>query len=331
MMLYPIILKPVFKAKPWGGRKLQTYFGKALPQGNIGESWELCCREDGMSVVDNGQYRGKTLREMIDIFRGRILGPAVLAKYGTEFPLLFKILDANDRLSVQVHPDDVCAKSKGLINGKDEMWYVIDAGENAKLIYGLKNVTSKAELESAIRENRILQLLNEVAVKPGTFLYIPAGTVHAILGGILVAEIQQNSNTTYRLYDWDRVDSNGKRRELHVKDALDAIHFEKSGPAATSVLSSKRINGAEIRSGPKVKEFTTDEVRINETFEAQTGESFNVIMGLNGNGKILYGGGSIDLNKGDTVLIPSEIKRYSLEGNMLMLLTHSLTQRKERN
>jgi mannose-6-phosphate isomerase len=322
-MLYPLKLRPIFKSKIWGGTKLRTYFGKDIPDDNIGESWELCCRDDGMSVVENGIYKGENLQKIIDTYREKLLGLRIFKKYGTEFPLLIKILDANDRLSVQVHPDDNYAVLNGLDHGKDEMWYIIDAKENASLIYGLKKGTSRTELEKAIKGNRILQYLNEAAVKPGDFLYIPAGTVHAILGGLLIAEIQQNCNTTFRLYDWDRVDQSGKRRELHIYQALESIHFENKGSDIAKSGQAKYNNQTTIRKGPKVKEFQIDEINTNGGFDMQINpESFQVIMNLNGNGTISYLGGCINFNKGDTVLIPADIDKYSLTGNISTLLTY---------
>ena len=322
-MLYPLKLKPVYKPKPWGGRTLKTRFHKKIPDGKIGESWELCCRNDGMSVVAAGKLQGKTLKELIGAYREKLVGTRVYEKYGSDFPLFFKILDAAGRLSVQVHPDDACARRSGLPHGKDEMWYVIGTKGNASLIYGLKGGTSKEQLNRAIDHHRILPLLNEVAVKPGDFFSIPAGTVHAILGGILIAEIQQNCNTTYRLYDWDRTDQNGKKRELHIPQALEAIRFGGETPQAPFPAAAKTKGRAVVRPGPKVKEFRVDEVRLDGSIENRSDpESFQMVMDLDGNGKIQYGPECDGLDAGDTVLIPSCLGKYSVSGGAKLLYTH---------
>jgi mannose-6-phosphate isomerase len=169
-----------------------------------------------MSIIANGVYKGQSLLSLLETNREAILGTNVCERYGTLFPVLIKIIDADDRLSVQVHPDDVYAVQHGEKNGKNEIWYVIDAKKDAKLIYGLKEGTTKEKFMCAVEENEIGTILKEISVKAGDAIYIPAGTVHAILSGILIAEIQQNSNTTYRIYDWDRVDLNGNKRELNI-------------------------------------------------------------------------------------------------------------------
>lgn len=319
-MLYPLKLKPVFKPKPWGGINLETYFNKRLPKGKIGESWEVCCRDDGMSIVEEGKLQGKTLRELIDKYQEKLIGIRIFEKYGKGFPLLIKLIDANDRLSVQVHPDDACAHSNRLTHGKDELWYIINAEENAKLIYGFKSGTSKKRLVKAVADNRVLQLLNEVTVKPGDFFSIPAGTVHAIGEGILIAEVQQNCNTTYRIYDWDRLDVNGQRRELQIPQALEAIHFQSTKPEVPFPTDEKKNGRIVTRVGPKVKDFLVSEVRLNGSMIRQSDpESFEVLINLKGHGKILYNFGCVDLYRGDTVLIPANLGPYCLFGSMNML------------
>lgn len=316
-MLYPL------KLKPWGGTGLSSYFGKEIPEGRIGESWELCCRDDGMSIVQDGKLQGKTLLELIDTYREKLVGSEVYKKYGRDFPLFFKFIDAKDKLSVQVHPDDESAGRNGLPCGKDELWYVIDAKKNASLIYDLKHGTSKERLSSAIQGHRVLSLLNEVTVEPGDFLQISAGTVHAILEDILIAEIEQNSNMTYRIYDWDRMDENGQRRELQILQALEAVHFRRDAPTSPFPASESKSGDAAVRHGPGIKEFRVDEMKLDGTFYAQSDpESFQVLMNLNGHGTIAYDSGCAELYKGDTVFIPADLGRYRLLGNMLLLHTH---------
>lgn len=322
-MLYPFEFVPVYKEKPWGGTALNQEYGRRLPRdAAIGESWELCCREDGMSVVANGKFRGRFLQEIIDKFREHVLGTRVYKKYGTSFPLFFKILDANDRLSVQVHPDDGYAAQTGQKYGKDEMWYVIDAMKNASLIYGLRNGTTKQQLLEAIKKGRISHLLNQAKMKSGDFFYIPAGTLHALMGGTLVAEVQQNSNTTFRLYDWNRTDALGKRRKLHIKEAMAAIDFAKR-PASFSAYSHMEVrNTCLIRKGPRIRDFQVNEVILRGKAEEITSpESFWVVMNLRGYGKIVYDSGTLDVEPGRTLLLPASLGRFCLAGNMTFLQT----------
>jgi mannose-6-phosphate isomerase len=319
-MPYPLKFKPVYKKMLWGGNNIRTYFQRNITEQKIGESWELCCREDGMSVVENGKFQGKTLLELISRFQDEILGTEVYKKYGNAFPLFYKLIDANERLSVQVHPDDAYAALDGG-SGKDEMWYVIRAARNAKLIYGLKDIR-KSEFIKAIQESRVSQLLKEVVVKSGDFIYIPGGTVHAILDGLLIAEIQQNCNTTYRIYDWDRTDEAGNKRELHIEKALGVIRWDNHPPGPDGFRKMKRVGQCVLRYGPCIKDFQIIELTTHGEFERKTDyRSFEVVMNLYGSGSIQYFGGQMDIFPGDTVLIPASLERYSLKGSMKMLLT----------
>lgn len=323
MMLYPLKFIPVYKNMIWGGNRLQSYFSRKIPGEKIGESWELCCRDDGMSVVKNGRLQGKTIQELIDTYKEKLVGTEIYQKYGKNFPLLIKLIDANDRLSVQVHPDDNYATANGEKFGKDEMWYVIDAKEDAKLIYGLNSKSPKSKVEKVILDGRISQLLNEVIVKPGDFIPIPAGTVHALLSGLLVAEIQQNSNTTYRIYDWNRTDDKGNRRPLHIQQALDVIRFDAEFPDELNFQKRKREGRGIIRYGSIIKEFQVDELILGGALSRKsTPESFQVIMNLKGYGKLMYFGGCVDLYPGDTILIPASLGDYCVFGNMKLLVTY---------
>jgi len=288
--------------------------------GGLGRATAAGLLEDGMSVVENGKFQGKTLLELINEFRDKLLGTEVYKKHGNVFPLLHKVIDANENLSVQVHPDDAYAAAEGKC-GKDEMWYVIHAAKNAKLIYGLID-TSKNEFRKALQEGRISRLLNEVAVKPGDFVFIPGGTVHAILGGLLIAEIQQNCNTTFRIYDWDRTDGSGNKRELHIERALDAIRWDKPRFKPAEYRETERLGEGVLRYGPSIKEFQVSELTTAGEFQKEADiASFEVLMNLYGSGGIRYSGGQVDLQPGDTVLIPASLGWYSLNGSMKMLLT----------
>ena len=229
--LYPLIFKPILKDYVWGGRYLAE-MGRALPEsGRAAESWEISGHDDGMTKVLNGVYAGKTLPELLDELGTDLVGTR--NKWALErgkFPLLVKLLDANQRLSVQVHPDDAYAQEhEDNELGKTEMWVVLHADPNAAIVYGLERYLTPEELRNAISEGRLESCLHCVPIKVGDHICVPAGTLHAILEGAVVAEIQQNSNTTYRVFDWNRMGADGKPRPLHVNQALDVIDYQQVG------------------------------------------------------------------------------------------------------
>ena len=227
-MLYPLKFKPFFKEKIWGGSKIKTVLHRPVTDmEHCGESWEISAIEDNVSVVANGFFaEDNDLNELIEVYMGDLLGDKVYEKYGLGFPLLIKYIDATDDLSVQVHPDDKLAQERYGMNGKTEMWYVIAAEEGAGLYVGFKDGVTRDQYWDAVESGTIDQLLRFYPVKKGDVFFIPAGTVHAIGRGVLLAEIQQPSDVTYRIFDWNRVDDQGNSRELHVDEAFDAIHFE---------------------------------------------------------------------------------------------------------
>jgi mannose-6-phosphate isomerase len=228
-MLYPLKFKPLFKEKIWGGGKIKSVLHR--PVGNMdhcGESWEISAIEDNVSVVDNGFLADENdLNELIEVYMGDLLGDKVYDKYGLGFPLLIKYIDATDDLSVQVHPDDKLAQERYGMNGKTEMWYVIEADPGGGLYVGFKDGVTRQQYCDAVEAGTVDSLLRFYPVKKGELYFIPAGTVHAIGKGVLLAEIQQPSDVTYRIFDWNRVDANGNSRELHVDEAYDAIRFEE--------------------------------------------------------------------------------------------------------
>ena len=319
-MLYPLKFEPVYKSILWGGRNIGKKFNRNIPNGNIAESWEVCCREDGMSLVSNGELKGLSLQELMDTYKEDLLGK----KYDY-FPLLIKIIDANDKLSVQVHPNDEQAKKGNGQNGKTEMWYVFDSKPGAKLIYGLKEGITKSEFEGAIKNSTVEDTLKEVPVKPGDSFYMPSGTVHAILDGILVAEIQQNSNTTYRVYDWNRVDKNGNPRELHIDKALNVIDFSgEKLKNAERQISNSSTNIDNPLYAKKVlassEYFTVEELSIKQNYTKNTnGDKFYIYMTVEGEGSIDYKGTSLDIKSGDTVMIPACLGEFSISGNLKLL------------
>jgi mannose-6-phosphate isomerase len=227
--LYPLLFKPVIKDYIWGGRHLEE-FGRELPDsGPIAESWEISSHEDGMTTVKNGAYAGKTLKAVLEVLGVDLVGSNnQWALERGKFPLLVKLLDANKKLSVQVHPDDDYAQEhEGNELGKTEMWVILRADPDAAIIYGLEKRTTPQELRSALVNSELKDYLHKVPIQAGDHICVPSGTLHTILGGAVIAEIQQNSNTTYRVYDWDRVGADGKPRPLHIDKALDVINYQQ--------------------------------------------------------------------------------------------------------
>lgn len=317
-MIYPLKFAPIYKNIIWGGRNIEKKFHRNIPEGKIAESWEVCCRSEGISVVSNGAYKGRNLYDMITSFKEELLGRDVYNSSG-DFPLIVKILDANDKLSVQVHPGDNYRGFEKEETSKTEMWYVIDAKPGAQLVYGLKEGITREEFADAVKNKDIARTLNLVPVKKGDFFYIPGGTVHAILDGILIAEIQQNSNTTYRVYDWDRVDDKGNSRELHIDKALNAINFSKINiePEKSSVHEYDGFSSKEL---VKSKYFTAEEMDIKSAYhDTADGSRFFIYMNLSGEGIVKYSAGQLELNAGDTIMIPASLGNYELRGNMKTL------------
>jgi mannose-6-phosphate isomerase len=231
MQLYPMLFQPVFKDYIWGGRRLKQ-LGRELPEGKqIAESWEIAAHEDGMVLVENGAFAGKSLQWVLDLLGENLIGSRNdWALELGKFPWLVKLLDANDRLSVQVHPEDAYAREheNGEL-GKTEMWVVLEAEPEAAIIYGLSQNVSQEGLQKAIHTGCLSDYLNQIQIQRGDHICVPAGTLHAILAGAVIAEIQQNSNVTYRVFDWNRMGDNGESRELHVEKALDVINFSQVG------------------------------------------------------------------------------------------------------
>ncbi|MEM5540213.1 type I phosphomannose isomerase catalytic subunit [Olleya sp. AS48] len=227
MKLYPLTFNPVFSYRIWGGNKLKSVLNKSYSQDNIGESWEISDVEDNQTIVNNGNLKGNTLKDLIKTFKGNFLGHKVYQTFGNNFPLLIKFIDAKTPLSIQVHPSNQLAKKRHNSFGKNEMWYVMQAENEAELIVGFNQKISKEDYVNHLKNNTLKDILNIETVTSGDTFYIPTGRVHAIGAGVLLAEIQQTSNITYRIYDYDRVDKKtGQKRELHTNLALDAINYD---------------------------------------------------------------------------------------------------------
>lgn len=309
-MLYPLKFEPILKDKIWGGTKLKSLFNKAAATDKLGESWELSGYENDESVVTNGFLAGNTLSELMEVYMGELIGDSIFDEYGLSFPLLFKLIDANENLSIQVHPGDEVAAERHNSYGKTEMWYVVDAEPGAELIIGFSKDCSRDEYLDALEEGRIEELLQKVPVKKGDVLFIPAGLVHAIGKGVVVAEIQQSSDITYRIYDYKRVDDHGNERELHTEQALDVINFEASKEPKTAYTPLMN----EVTPLVSCNYFTTNMLRFNKTIARQYAkiDSFVSYMCLEGNFVIEFEGEKTIVNKGDTILIPASIDELSL-------------------
>lgn len=308
--LYPLKFAPVLKDKIWGGTKLKSLFGKAAETDKLGESWELSGYEGDESVVTNGFLEGNDLAELVEIYMGELIGDKVYDQYGLSFPLLFKLIDANDNLSIQVHPGDEVAAERHNSFGKTEMWYVVDADPGASLIIGFTKDCTREEYVDALQAGEVESLLQAVPVKKGDVFFIPAGLVHAIGKGVVVAEIQQSSDITYRIYDYKRTDDQGNERELHTEQALDVIDFT----AAKNPKTAYHATLNEVVELVKCEYFTTNIIRFNEvvTRNYASLDSFVAYMCLEGDFVIAANGEKTVVNKGETVLIPASIDEVVL-------------------
>jgi mannose-6-phosphate isomerase len=309
--LYPLKFAPIYKDKIWGGNKIQTVLNKDfsdLP--NCGESWELSGVEGNISEVSNGFLAGNTLEELIEVYMGDLVGDHIFDNFGIEFPLLIKFIDANDNLSIQVHPDDELSKKRHNAFGKTEMWYVIQADPGSTLQSGFNQQVDQEQYLEKLEKNELTDILNFEEVAAGDVYFIPAGRVHAIGKGILLAEIQQTSDVTYRIYDYDRRDNEGNPRELHTELALDAIDFTLF-PEYKSSYEPKSNESVELA---KCKYFTTNVLELNAAIEKDYNQldSFVIYICLEGELQIETESGSETVQKGETILIPASIESVRL-------------------
>ncbi|MCR4030983.1 MULTISPECIES: type I phosphomannose isomerase catalytic subunit [Flavobacterium] len=313
--LYPLQFEPILKERIWGGEKLKTILNKPIVSKITGESWELSTVEGDVSVVANGVLKGKSLMDLINEAPDAILGTKVYERFGKQFPLLFKYLDAREDLSIQVHPNDKLAKERHNSFGKTEMWYVMQADADARIIVGFKEDSSKEEYLKHLHDNTLVSILDDVKAKSGDVFFLETGTVHAIGAGLVVAEIQQTSDITYRLYDFDRVDAQGNKRELHVDLALDAINYNR--------VETQKKYDSKVNTSNTVVDcpyFTTNFLPLEDKLEvAKNGETFTVYMCIEGDFEIEYDGFKNSYKKGDTVLVPAAINAFSLNGKASIL------------
>lgn len=308
--MYPLKFKKHLVEKVWGGKKFQTVLGMELPENKeIGESWEVSCHPGGMSYVENGELKDESLIDIVKKYGKNMMGEEVEEKFQGQFPLLIKYLDINDKLSVQVHPNDEYALEVEKEFGKSETWYVIDASEDAKLILGLNPGVTKEIFKEKVENGDFENLFNIVSVKKGDFINVEPGTIHGTLeGSILICETQQNSDTTYRIYDFNR-EVDGKKRELHIDKALDVVNFGVV-PKISTEESRKKISlvGAKKEELIRGEYFNIDKLMIDGVFKDETNRNFKVYSILAGDGDILSGGEIYRVKKGDTYLIPAKLE-----------------------
>lgn len=310
--LYPLKFKSIYFDKIWGGKRINTVLNKDygnLP--NCGESWEISGVEGNISVADNGFLAGNNLQELIEIYMGDLVGDKVFKKFGEEFPLLVKFIDAQDDLSIQVHPNDKLSKERHNAYGKTEMWYVVDAEKGALINSGLNQQLSKEQYLEHIKNGKLTDLLHYDETQEGDVFFIPAGRVHAIGKGVLVAEIQQTSDVTYRIFDYNRKDDQGNERELHTDLAVDAIDFSYKDEYKTKYKALQN-QSTEIVS---CDYFTSNVLKFDSILDKDYSQidSFVIYLNLDGQFEIVCESGTILVNKGETVLVPASLETFQLK------------------
>lgn len=316
--MYPLKFHPILKERLWGGTKLREVLNKPIESDITGESWELSGVNGDISVVSNGELSGTSLQQLIDNRAEDLLGKSVVKRFGKEFPILIKFIDAKQDLSVQLHPNDKLARERHDSSGKTEMWYVMDADDNANLIVGFKgDVTKEAYVES-LKNDTLLDLLNYEKVSRGDTFFINTGKVHAIGAGVLLAEIQQTSDITYRIFDFNRKDKNGNLRELHTDQALDAIDYKRKNDFKVDYGSDANT----VNSMVDCPYFKTDYLHLTENWHQDVSErdSFTILMCVSGSARISNENGTAEIKKGETVLVPAVSKKLSVETDNAELL-----------
>ena len=318
MLDYPIKFNPILKEKIWGGEKLKNILNKQTNRDDLGESWEISGVSGDISVVANGEFKGFSLKDLLEEYKDRILGKKIYKEFDADFPLLIKFIDANTELSVQLHPNDELAQQRHNSFGKTEMWYIMQADKGAKINIGFKESVSKEDYIARLEEGKIVELLNFEEIKKGDSFFINTGKVHAIGAGVLLAEIQQTSDVTYRIYDWDRTDDDGNSRELHTALAIDAIDFEKKDDFKLNYKKEVN-NSSEVAS---CKYFTTNYLPVKGEIEKDYSslDSFVIYMCVGGEGQISVNGNSEKIKQGETLLIPAENKKVQLSAENCELL-----------
>lgn len=321
MNLYPLKFQPILKERIWGGTKLKEVLGKPSISDITGESWELSAVDGDISVIVNGELSGISLQEVINDRAEELLGKSVVDRFGKDFPILIKFIDAKQDLSIQLHPNDELAKERHNSFGKTEMWYVMDADEGANLIVGFNKNVTKGEYSESLKNDSLLDLLNYESVKEGDTFFINTGKIHAIGAGVLLAEIQQTSDVTYRVFDFNRRDKDGNQRELHTELALDAMDYAKKDDFKVLYNGENNV----VNDMVDCPYFKTNFIHLTQdlTQEVAHRDSFTIYMCVGGSAKISIETGSATVKRGETVLVPasSEIINISTTGAKLLEVT----------
>ncbi|NRD20644.1 class I mannose-6-phosphate isomerase [Winogradskyella eckloniae] len=315
--LYPLKFQPILKEKIWGGEKLNQHFNKKSAAKNLGESWEISAVPKDVSIVENGALKGQSLQALVDTYKSQFLGEKNWKRFGNAFPLLIKFIDAKKDLSIQLHPNDELAKERHNSFGKTEMWYVMHAEKDANLIVGFNQQVDKSTYLEHLENKTLTQILNFDSVKEGDTYFIEAGRVHAIGAGVLLAEIQQTSDVTYRVYDWDRVDEQGHQRVLHNDIAIDAFDFDLKNDFKIDYEQKKNASNNMV----SCSFFTTNFIEIDSELTKQNNfDSFIIYMCVDGQVEINTESWSETVTKGESVLIPAQIKTFQIKANYGKLL-----------
>lgn len=317
MKIYPIKFNPILKEKIWGGNKLTSVLGKISNKNNIGESWEISDVEGNISEVSNGLYKGDSLKKIIKEHKANLLGSQNFKNFGYNFPLLIKFLDAKTDLSVQVHPDNAMAKRYHNSLGKTEMWYIMDSDDKADIVLGLKDKSISPETLVNVNAVNVNNIFNREKVLKGDSYFIPAGKIHAIGAGVLAAEIQQTSDITYRVYDWDRIDNYGEKRELHIDLATKATkHFDSNGKSNYNIQPNNKTNLVNC------EYFTTNllDIKSHQARDYKKLDSFVIFMCVEGEVDITAGYHTETLKMGDTVLLPAITEEVAFNSEDAKLL-----------
>ncbi|SCX99399.1 mannose-6-phosphate isomerase, type 1 [Nonlabens sp. Hel1_33_55] len=302
MNIYPLKFEPILQEKIWGGSRLKDLFNKKTDKQNVGESWEISGVEGNISVVDNGVYKGLSLVEMLKTHNKDLVGSKNYDRFGDEFPLLIKFLDAKENLSVQVHPNDEIARKDHSSFGKTEMWYIMDHEEDAEIIVGMKDKQADTEVLRTVGKDNVYDIFETSRVSKGDAYFIPAGKVHAIGAGVVAAEIQQTSDITYRVYDWDRIDNSGSKRELHLDQSINSTkEFEEESK------KDFKVKANEISNVVNCNYFTTNIFQVNHQFEREYSnlDSFVILMCVEGSCKVSINGCTESVQTGETILLPA--------------------------
>ncbi len=304
--MYPLVLKPVIKDYLWGGTKLKQDFRFETESEIAAEAWMLSAHKDGMNIVTNGEHAGKTFAEVLNIWGKCALGKN--AETCADFPILIKLIDAKEKLSVQVHPDDEYARLHEGGYGKTEMWYIVDCQKDAQLLYGFEKDVLKDEFERHITNNTLQDICRYVPVKKGDVFFIPAGTLHAIGEGILIAEVQQNSNNTYRVFDYNRPGADGKPRELHIEKALDVTDLKATTLPYGNFGRIIKEGSNTIRELTVCEQFTANLLKLKGKMTVAEKDTFVSLVVIDGNLSVSWGENNIDAKKGDSIFVPANFE-----------------------